>query len=145
MIVNGINKYVTEMTEGNPMRTTSITLETVRGKLVARARQTQTSMTTTSSPTVTLPYHQREWIDVEPGPYDKSCFEVSKKMIRLLRHDPSVLREEDGAVEFRTLAPMFRSEFTSSQYWSIRTWLNYLQKRRRSLEEIPVLCGSILC
>ena len=25
----------------------------------------------------------REWIDVEPGPYDKSCFEVSKKMIRL--------------------------------------------------------------
>ena len=85
-------------------------------------------MTTTSSPTVTLPYHQREWIDVEPGPYDKGCFEVSKKIMRLLRHDPSVCREEDGAVEFRILAPMFRSEFTSSQYWSIRTWLNYLQE-----------------
>ena len=53
---------------------------------------------------------------------------VKKKMIRLLRHDPSVLREEDGAVEFRILAPMFRSEFSSSQHWSIRTWLNYLQK-----------------
>ena len=52
-----------------------------------------------------------------------------KKKIRLLRHDPSVLREEDGAVEFRISAPMFRSEFTASQNWSIRTWLNYLQKR----------------
>ena len=49
-------------------------------------------------------------------------------MIRFLRPDPSVLREEDGAVEFRILAPMFRSEFTSSKYWSIRTCLNYLQK-----------------
>ena len=53
---------------------------------------------------------------------------VTKKMIRLLRHGPSVLREGNGAVEFRMLAPMFRSEFTSSQYWSIRTWLNHLQK-----------------
>ena len=55
-------------------------------------------------------------------------------MIRLLRHDPSVLREEEGrtrregAVEFRTLAQMFRSAFTSSQHRPIRAWLNYLQK-----------------
>ena len=44
------------------------------------------------------------------------------------RHNPSVLREEDGAVEFRILAQIFRSEFTSSQQWSIRALLNYLQK-----------------
>ena len=98
-------------------------------KLVAGARPKQTLMPTTS-PTVTLPYHLREWVDVEPGKYDESCFRVSKKMIRLLRQDPSVLREEGGAVEFRILAPMFRSAFTSYQYWSIRTWLNYLQKGR---------------
>ena len=91
------------------------------GKPVAKARPKQTSMTITSSSTTTLPYHLRVWIDVEPGPYDKSCFEVSRKMIRLLRHDASVLREEGGAVEYRILAQMFRSEFTSSQYWSIRT------------------------
>ena len=45
------------------------------GKLVATARPKQTS-------TTTLPYHLRVWIDVEPGPYDKRCFELSKKMIR---------------------------------------------------------------
>ena len=126
MIVNGINKYVTEITE----ETQENHIDDIgdgTGKLVAEARPKQTSMPTTS-PTVTSPHHLREWMGVEPGKYDESCFEVSKKMIRLLRHDPSVLREDDGAVEFRTLAPMFRSEFTCSPYWSIRTWLNSLQK-----------------
>ena len=85
-------------------------------------------MPTTSFSTVTLPYHQRQWIDVESGKFDKNRIEVSKKLIRLLRHDQTVPQEEDGAVEFRILAPMCRSEFTSSQRWSIRTWLNYLQK-----------------
>ena len=66
---------------------------------------------------------------MEPDPFDKSCFEVSKKMIRFLRHDPSVLREEDVAVEFRILAQMFRSGCTSSRHWSVRAWLGYLRER----------------
>ena len=73
-------------------------------------------------------HFQRDWIVVRPGPFDKSCFEVSKRMIKLLRHDSSVLREEDGAVENKTLAQMFRSEFASPSYWSIRTWLSDLQR-----------------
>ena len=119
------NKCVTEMTE----ETQEDHIDHIgdrKGKLVAKARPKQTSIPTTSSPTVTLPCDQREWIDVEPGQCDKSS-KCQKKMIRLLRHDPSVLRE-DGAVEFRILAQMFRSDFTSSQQWSIRTWLNLLQK-----------------
>ena len=82
----------------------------------------------TSSPTVTLPYHQRGWIDAEPGQHDQSSFEVSKKIIRLIRHDSFVPRYEYGAVEFRILAPMFASRFASSPHWSTGTWLNYLQK-----------------
>ena len=85
-------------------------------------------MPTTSLSTTTLPYYQREWVDVETSLYDKSCFEVSEKMIRLLRHDLSVLRGDHGAVEFRILAQLFHSKVTSSQQWSIRAWLNYLQK-----------------
>ena len=50
-------------------------------------------------------------------------------MTRLLRHDPTVLREEDGEAEFRILAPMFYSKFTSSPYRKIRTRLNCLQER----------------
>ena len=120
IVANGMNKYVTEMMEETQENHVD-DIGDGTWKPVAEAGPKQTSMPTTSSPTVTLPYRQLDWIDVEPGQNDKSCYEVSKKMIRLLRHNPSVLRE-------RILAPMFRSEFTSSQHWSIRTWLNYLQK-----------------
>ena len=107
LIVNGINKYVTE-----------ITAETHENHVDNRRHcrktccQNKTETNVNADRLLPLPYHQREWIDVEPGQYDKSCFEVSNNMIRLLRHDPSGLREGDGAVEFRILAPMFRSEFT---------------------------------
>ena len=121
MILNVINKHVTEMTE----ETQEDHVENIGDsteKLVANARPKQHINDDDIFSNGYVTFHQREWIDVEPGQYDKSCFEVSKKMIRLLRHDPSVLREQNGAVEFRIL------KFTSSQYWSIRTWLNYLQK-----------------
>ena len=71
MIVMEKNKCVTEMTE----ETQEDHIDHIgdrKGKLVAKARPKQTSIPTTSSPTVTLPYHQREWIDVEPGQCDKS-------------------------------------------------------------------------
>ena len=96
------------------------------GKPVAKERPKQTPRPTSPSPTITLPYHQRKWIDVEPGKFDKNCIEASKQMTRLHRHDHTVLREDDGAIEFRTLASMFHSKSTSSPYW-FRTWLNYLQ------------------
>ena len=143
MIVNGINKDVTEMTEETQNEHIEYIGESA-GELVAKARPKQTSTPTTSSSTVTLPYNQREWSDVETGPFDRSCFDVSKKVIRLLRrHDSSVPREEDGAVEFRILAQMFRSEFASSSYWSIRAWLICLQRGGRPKKEISVLCGSV--
>ena len=104
MIVNETNKYVTEIDD----------IGDSGGKLVAEARLEHTSC------------HLRDWIDVEPGKYDEGRFEVSKMIIRLLRHDLTVLREEDGAVGI--WAPMFHSKFTSSPYWSIRTWVKFLHK-----------------
>ena len=142
MIVNGINKYVTEMTEETQDDHIDYIGEST-GKFVAKARPKQTSTPTTSSSTVTLPHNQRVWIDLNPA-YDKSCFEVSRKVNRLLRHDSSVLREEDGAVEFRILAQIVRSEFASSSYWSIRTWLNYLQRGGGPKERFQYSVHSML-
>ena len=78
MIVNGINKYVTEMAEETQDDHIDYIGEST-GNPVAKARPKRKSMPTTSCSTTTLPYHLRVWIDVEPGPYDKRCFEVSKK------------------------------------------------------------------
>ena len=49
-------------------------------------------------------------------------------MIRLLRHDESVHREEDGAVRFDDVASIFRSEFGGTLHWSIRAWMSFLAK-----------------
>ena len=52
-----------------------------------------------SSPT-TVPIGKRSWTDVVPSEYALSGFEISKKLIHLLRHGKHVHREDDGAVEF---------------------------------------------
>ena len=56
-------------------------------------------------PTVTLSpisilVRERSLIDINPERFRQDCFTVSKAMIRLLRHDPSILREDDGAARF---------------------------------------------
>ena len=58
MTVNGINKHVTEMKEGTQEHHIDDIGDSTR-KPVAKARPKQT-MPTTSSPTVSLPYHQRD-------------------------------------------------------------------------------------
>ena len=48
-------------------------------------------------------YRERKWIDVDPGKYSQGCFEVSIFMIRLLRHDDTIYRDDDGAVRRQSL------------------------------------------
>ena len=43
-------------------------------------------------------------------------------MIRLLRHDDTVHREDDGAVRFDDQAEMFKSRFAGPSQWSIEAW-----------------------
>ena len=76
-IVNGINTYVTEMSEGNLV--TSVENRGT-GNLVAKA-EPRPQLTLTLSP-VSIPYRERKWIDVEPGKFSQGCFEVSEFMIR---------------------------------------------------------------
>ena len=63
MIVNGTNKYVTEMTEETEEDHIDHIGDSYRENFLPEARPKQTSMPTASSPKVTLPYHQRDWID----------------------------------------------------------------------------------
>ena len=46
-----------------------------------------------------VPIERRNWIDIEPRKHSLSAYEVSKKVIHLLRHSKKVHRE-DGAVHF---------------------------------------------
>ena len=44
--------------------------------------------------------NERKWIDIEPGESSFSPYEISKKVINLLRHSQTIQREDDGAVQF---------------------------------------------
>ena len=49
-------------------------------------------------------------------------------MIRLLRHDDTVHREDDGAVRFDDLAEKFKAKFDGTSQWSIKAWITFLAK-----------------
>ena len=70
-----------------------------------------------SSPRIVL-IGRRNWIDIEPGKYSFSDYEVSKKVTYLLRHSQHVHREEDGAVHFWRIKENLQSQFPHSRHWS---------------------------
>ena len=74
-----------------------------------------------SSPRI-VPIGRRNWIDIEPGKYSFSGYEVSKKVTFLLRQSQQVHREEDGAVHFWRIKENLRSQFPQSLHWSDGRW-----------------------
>ena len=78
-----------------------------------------------SSPRI-VPMDKRNWIDIEPGKYSLSEYEVSKKVIYLLRHSQQVHREEDGAIHFWRIKENLQNQFPQSIHWSDERWKSCL-------------------
>ena len=74
-----------------------------------------------SSPRI-VPVEKRNWIDIEPGKYSVSEYEVSKKVIQLLRLSQNVHREEDGALHFWRIKENLQNPFPQSFHWFDDRW-----------------------
>ena len=74
-----------------------------------------------SSPRI-VPIERRNWIDIEPGKYSLSEYEVLKKVVHLLRHSQKVHREEDGAFHFWRVKENLQNPFPQSIHWSDDRW-----------------------
>ena len=68
-----------------------------------------------------IPMNERKWIDIEPSEQSLKAYEVSKKVISLLRHNQTVQREEDGAIQFWRIK-VLRNRFSQIQHWSDERW-----------------------
>ena len=49
--------------------------------------------------TATIPIHERRWIDIETSEQNLASYDLSMKVINLLRHNQTLQRKEDGAIE----------------------------------------------
>ena len=72
--------------------------------------------------TTTIPLRERRWIDIEPSKQDLDSYDLSKKVINLLRHNQTLHREEDGAIEFCKIKFHLRDHHSQIQNWSDDRW-----------------------
>ena len=90
----GTVKYVNESIEDNtenpadpqeekiPQTSTSVVAARSKAKVKPQPRE--------SIGMTTIPLHQRKWIDIEPSKQDLDSYDLSKKVINLLRHNQNV-------------------------------------------------------
>ena len=77
----------------------------------------------------TIPMHERRWIDIEPSEQTLAAYDLSKKVISLLRHNQTVQQEKDGAIEFYRIKFHLRNHSSQVQHWSDERWKSCLVAR----------------
>ena len=86
-----------------------------------------------------IPMNERKWIDIEPSAPSLIAYEVSKKVTSLLRHNQTVQREDDGAIQFWRIKFHLRNQFSQVQYWSDERWKSCLAAGGGSKRRDPIL------
>ena len=101
--------------EESPQTSTSVVA--ARSKAKAKPQPRELAGTTTI-----IPIHQRRWVDIEPSEPTLAAYEISKKVISLLRHNQTVQREEDGAIQFWRIKFHLRNHHSQIHNWSDDRW-----------------------
>ena len=69
-----------------------------------------------------IPMHERKWIHIEPSEQNLASYDLSKKVINLLRQNQTSQREDDGAIEFYKIKFYLRNHSSQVQHWSDDRW-----------------------
>ena len=92
---------------------TSIKVVAARSKAKAKPQPRELVGTT-----ATIPMHERRWIDIEPSEQNLASCDLSKKVISLLRHNQTLQRAQDGAIELYRIKFYLRNHSSQVQHWS---------------------------
>ena len=123
----GTNKYVIDSNHNNTEipadphedQAPQISIKVIAARSKAKAKPQKREPVDVSS---IIPMHERKWIDIEPSESSLSAYDVSKKVISLLRHNQTVQREEDGAIQFYRIKFHLRNHHSQIQVWSDDRW-----------------------
>ena len=91
--------------------------------VAARSKAKEKPQPRESTGTTTIPLSERIWIDIEPSKQDLESYNLSKKVINLLRHNQKLHREEDGAIQFYKIKFHQRDYHLPIQNWSDNRWI----------------------
>ena len=123
----GTVKYVNDSIEDNteipadPQEEES--LQTSSSVVAARSKAKAKPQPRESIGIATLPLRERRWIDIEPSKQDLDSYNLSKKVVNLLRHNQKLHREEDGAIQFYKIKFHLRDHHSQIQNWSDDRWI----------------------
>ena len=115
--------------------------------IAARSKAKAKPQPRESSATTTMSLSERVWIDIVPSRQDNESHKVSKRVINILRHNQSVDREPDGAVQFYKIKFLVKEHTLSTQHWSDSRWLACLAAGggiKRRFQYCPYYLGSII-
>ena len=131
----GTVRYVTDSIEINTENPADPQEEkdvpTSSSVVAARSQAKAKPQTRESAGTTTLPLRERRWIDSEPSKQDLDSYDLSKKVINLLRQNQTLHREEDGAIQFYKVKFHLRDHLPI-QNWSDDRWKACLAAGGRS-------------
>ena len=121
----GTVKYVTDSNHNNtevpanPHEASQSSVKVIAARSKAKAKPQKRRLVDVPS---IIPMNERKCIDIEPSEPSLAAYEVSKKVISLLRHNQTVQREEDGAIQFWRMKFHLRNQFSQVQHWSDERW-----------------------
>ena len=127
----GTNKYVIDSNQNNTEipadpqedQTSQTSVKVIAARSKAKAKLHKREPVDTPS---IIPMHERKWIDIEPSEPTLAAYDVSKKVISLLRHNQRVQLEEDGAIRFWRIKFHLRNQSSQVQHWSDERWKSCL-------------------
>ena len=121
--VNYVNDYIKDDTENLADPKEEESLQTSLGVVAARSKAKAKPQPRESIGTTTIRLSERTWIDIEPSKQDLESYELSKKVVNLLRHNQKLHREEDGAIQFYKIKLHLRDHHPQIQNWSDDRWI----------------------
>ena len=125
-ISDGMIKYESDSIEDNTENPADSqeeeSVQTSSSVVAARSKAKAKPQPRESTGMTTIPLHERKWIDIEPSKQDLESFDLSKKVINLLRHNQKLHREEDGAIQFFKIKFHLRDHNSQIQNWSDDRW-----------------------
>ena len=117
------NNYIKYDTENPADPREEENVPTSSGVVAARSKAKAKPQPRESTRARTIPLSERVWIDIEPSKQDLESYNLTKKVINLLRHNQKLHREEDGAIQFYKIKFHLRDHHPQIQNGSDERWI----------------------